>query len=69
MQVNMAHIRERSTAGGYIDFAVFEARSQSGSNSDNAALLQQLVVRAMSIRRHSPFSRMDGFSFSGRRTS
>lgn len=47
MQVNMAHLRERSTAGGYVDFAVFEARSQSGTNADNATLLQQLIHHAM----------------------
>jgi hypothetical protein len=47
MQVNMAHLRERSTSGGWVDFAVFDARSQSGTNADNAALLQQLTHRAM----------------------
>lgn len=46
MQVNMAHIRERSTSGGYIDFAVFDARSNSGSESDNSVLLSQLTSKA-----------------------
>ncbi len=43
MKINLAHIRERSTSGGYIDFAVFDAKSNSG---DNATLLAQLTARA-----------------------
>lgn len=43
MKINLAHIRERSTSGGYIDFAVFDARSTSG---DNATLLAQLTAKA-----------------------
>lgn len=43
MKINLAHIRERSTSGGYIDFAVFDARSTSG---DNATLLTQLTAKA-----------------------
>lgn len=46
MKINLAHIRERAAAGGWIDFAVFEARSSSGTNSDNASLLQQLTLKA-----------------------
>lgn len=46
MRVNFAHLRERSTAGGWISFAVFDARSTSGSDSDNADLLHQLTNRA-----------------------
>lgn len=46
MRINLAHIRERSTSGGWIDFAVFEAESTSGSDSDNATLLSQLTVKA-----------------------
>lgn len=46
MQINLAHIRERSTSGGAIDFAVFEAKSSSGSTSDNGALLAQLTAKA-----------------------
>lgn len=46
MQINLAHIRERSTAGGYIDFVVFDAKSQSGMDSDNARLLMQLTAKA-----------------------
>lgn len=46
MRINMAHLRERATSGGFINFAVFETRSRSGSQSDNANLLAQLVTKA-----------------------
>lgn len=46
MQINVAHIRARSTSGGPIDFAVFDARSSSGMNSDNDLLLAQLTAKA-----------------------
>lgn len=43
MKIFLAHIRERSTSGRYIDFAVFDAKSNSG---DNDALLAQLTAKA-----------------------
>lgn len=46
MKVNFAHIRERSTSGGWINFAVFEARSTSGNSYDNEKLLIQLTTKA-----------------------
>ena len=46
MRINFAHVRERAAAGGYVDFAVFDARSSSGSDADNATLLHQLTVAA-----------------------
>ena len=46
MKINMAHLRERAAGGGYINFAVFEAHSRSGSNADNATLLAQLTLKA-----------------------
>lgn len=46
MRVNLAHIRERSTSGGYIDFAVFDAKATSGGDAGNATLLAQLTARA-----------------------
>lgn len=46
MKVNLAHLRERAANGGWIDFAVFEARSASGSNTDNSHLLSQLTAKA-----------------------
>lgn len=49
MKIKMAHLRERSTSGGWINFAVFDARSTSG---DNDGLLQQLThaARANGLR-------------------
>lgn len=46
VRINFAHLRERSTAGGWIDFAVFDARSGSGNEADNARLLHQLTAKA-----------------------
>ena len=46
MKINLAHLRERAAAGGWIDFAVFEARSNSGTESANAGLLDQLTAKA-----------------------
>ena len=46
MQINFAHIRERSTSGGWIDFAVFEARSTSNTDSANAGVLANLTTKA-----------------------
>lgn len=46
MKINLAHLRERSTTGGWIDFAVFDAKSNSGSDADNQTLLSQLTVAA-----------------------
>ena len=46
MQINLAHLRERSTSGSPIDFAVFDGRSSSGSESYNSHLLGQLTMKA-----------------------
>ena len=46
MRISFAHIREKAAAGGFVDFAVFDARSASGAETDNAALLLQLTVAA-----------------------
>lgn len=46
MRINLAHIRERSTSGGWIDFAVFDAKSTSGSDSANDTLLSELTAKA-----------------------
>jgi hypothetical protein len=46
MRVNFAHLRERAQSGGWIDFAVFDARSTSGTSVDNSHLLAQLTTRA-----------------------
>lgn len=43
MKINMAHLRERSTTGGWINFAIFDAKATTG---DNAGLLHQLTRAA-----------------------
>jgi len=45
MKINLAHIRERSTTGGWINFVVFEAKSTTNSNNQ---LLVQLTSQARS---------------------
>lgn len=46
MRVKMAHLRERAQSSGWINFAVFDARSPSGMRDDNARLLTQLTLQA-----------------------
>jgi hypothetical protein len=46
MRIEFAHIRERAAAGGWIDFAVFDARSTAGTQSANSTLLLQLTTAA-----------------------
>lgn len=43
MKINMAHLRERAVGGGWVNFAVFDAKSTSG---DNDGLLWQLTAKA-----------------------
>lgn len=46
MKVNLAHLRERARSGGWVNFAVFDARSSSGTRNDNAQILAQLTAKA-----------------------
>ncbi|RRH85118.1 hypothetical protein EH244_23220 [Variovorax beijingensis] len=46
MRINYAHLRERSTSGGWIDFAVFEARAADGSTASNSEVLARLTTKA-----------------------
>lgn len=46
MRVNLAHLQEHARSGGRINFAVFDARSSSGTNDDNSRLLAQLTAKA-----------------------
>ncbi|MFP3983713.1 MAG: hypothetical protein ACLFV2_08510 [Desulfurivibrionaceae bacterium] len=46
MKVNIAHLSDRSTFGGWINFAVFNARTQSGSEAGNRELLRELTAGA-----------------------
>jgi hypothetical protein len=43
-RINLAHLRDRSTTGGWIDFAVFDAKPTISSERD--ALLFQLTTAA-----------------------
>ena len=47
IKINLAHIRERAqSGGGWVNFAVFDARSSSGARDDNARLLAQPTAKA-----------------------
>lgn len=46
MQISLAHIRESSTTGGYIDFAVFDAHATTNTSSANAEVLARLTAKA-----------------------
>ncbi|KFN39295.1 MAG: hypothetical protein JU82_07710 [Sulfuricurvum sp. MLSB] len=43
MKINLAHLRERSTTGGWIDFIVFDAKSTTNNNKQ---LLIELTSKA-----------------------
>lgn len=45
MKIHLAHVRERARSGGYVNFAVFDARASSGTRDDNARLLAQLTAK------------------------
>ena len=49
MRVNFAHMKYASTPGEAVSFALFEARSNSGSDKDNQVLLEKLVEHARSV--------------------
>lgn len=46
MRINFAHLRERATSGGDINFAVFEAKATSNTDQARAQALAQLTLRA-----------------------
>lgn len=46
MRINFAHINEPAVGGGSIDYAVFDARSTSGSDHANDAVLLRLTMKA-----------------------
>jgi hypothetical protein len=46
MRIRFAHIRVTPDSGRAIDFALFYARSLSGFDEDNAALLDRLTIKA-----------------------
>lgn len=46
MQINLAHLRHPAVGGGWINFAVFDARSTSGTPNSNSVLLERLSAHA-----------------------
>lgn len=46
MKIQFAHLREHAQAGGWVNFAVFDARASSGITEDNARLLADLTEKA-----------------------
>jgi hypothetical protein len=46
VKVSFAHLRVPARSGGSINFAVFDARSSSGSREENSRLLAQLTAQA-----------------------
>jgi len=46
MQINFAHLRERATNGGEINFAVFEARANTNTDTARSDVLGNLTMRA-----------------------
>lgn len=49
MQIEFAHLRERSTNGGYIDFAVFNADAVAKNDRDRGSLLRDLTMRTRQL--------------------
>jgi hypothetical protein len=46
MRVELAHLRERSTTGQVVDFAIFNAKALNNTDSARGTLLFQLTVAA-----------------------
>jgi hypothetical protein len=46
MKINMAHFRQETSNGDFMDFAIFDAKSESGTESDNLKLLNDLTDNA-----------------------
>ena len=48
MKINLAHFRQQTALGDFIDFAIFDTVSESGAESDNLMLLNNLTLSAQS---------------------
>lgn len=46
MDIEFAHLREMSTVGRYVDFAVFDAKPNNNTPAGRNALLLQLTLKA-----------------------
>ncbi|MDG2091005.1 MAG: hypothetical protein P8J61_07890 [Gammaproteobacteria bacterium] len=49
--VNLAHFRQQTATGDFIDFAIFDAKTESGNESDNLALLNNLTQSAIQMKK------------------
>ena len=47
MRIEFSHLREMSTTGRYVDFAIFNAKPNNNTESGRAALLAQLTIAAV----------------------
>lgn len=47
MRIEFAHLRELSTTGRYVDFAMFDAKPNNNTEAGRAALLSQLTIAAV----------------------
>lgn len=65
MRINFAHLRERAQSGGWVNFCVFDARSSSGTSTDNSQLLARLTARARASNLHVDQAAL-AFTSSGR---
>jgi len=46
VKINFAHLKERSTRGGYINFAVFDASASTDGNAAQDRVLAELTSKA-----------------------
>lgn len=46
MRIKFAHLRDRSTSGGWVNFAIFGANSNNGTDSGRAEVLRGLTIKA-----------------------
>jgi hypothetical protein len=52
MKVNFAHLRDKNTDGGWIDYIVFDAHAQSFSDADNG--YSPVTARPVTARAVTP---------------
>ena len=51
MEVQFAHFRQQTATGQFIDFAIFDAKTESGSESDNLELLNNLTDETIHVHK------------------
>lgn len=48
-EVQLAHFRQQTATGQFVDFAIFDAKTESGSEEDNLELLNGLILKAIEL--------------------